>query len=118
MQRPTIIISRLFETALTTDEDPKLNVIGHAGKVLHVTVTADKETVRAGEAVTFTADVSNKPDGEDLKYAWDFGDGKTDEASDASTTHTYKKKNNYVIHALNGYKTELAVARLTINVLA
>ncbi|WP_370517512.1 ThuA domain-containing protein [Pseudactinotalea sp. HY160] len=43
--------------------------------------------------VTFSADGSRDPDGGEVTYAWDFGDGST--STEANPTHTYTGAGNY-----------------------
>jgi len=94
-------------------------VEGHTGANLEVKLTADPETVRAGEEVEFTADVRDDPlDGEELTYTWDFGDREDDETDTDTVTHTYaKKKNNVTVSVVvRGNKDSLGEAEITLNV--
>lgn len=49
-----------------------------------------------GDELTFDATASADPDGDDLTYLWDFGDG-TDEQSGSKVTHVYNKGGNYSV---------------------
>ena len=48
----------------------------------------------AGQAIQFNGSGSSDPDGDNLTYAWDFGDGGT--GSGVSPTHVYTFPNNYL----------------------
>ena len=58
------------ETGLTDSDSVTITVIG-------VTVTGDPRVVAVGDPdpVEFRSTVSNAPEGADLSYSWDFGDG-------------------------------------------
>lgn len=47
------------------------------------------------ESVTFDASASSDPDGDPLRYLWDFGDGSSAEGK--IVQHTYKKAGEYVV---------------------
>lgn len=49
------------------------------------------------EAIEFDASPSNDPDGDILKYIWDFGDGDTIEETIPKITHTYYKTQNFTV---------------------
>ncbi|MFW6725107.1 ThuA domain-containing protein [Streptomyces sp. MAR4 CNY-716] len=53
----------------------------------------DKDSGPAPLDVTFSSEGSNDPDGDDLTYAWDFGDGTTSDETDPS--HTYAEPGQY-----------------------
>ncbi len=52
------------------------------------------ETACAGDKVTLDASGSSDPDGNSLKYSWDFGDGTTFEGG-SKVTHKYEKGGSY-----------------------
>ncbi len=52
------------------------------------------EAACTGDTVTFDATGSNDPDGNKLKYTWDFGDGTTAEGG-SKVSHKYTKGGNY-----------------------
>ena len=56
---------------------------------------ADKKAGAAPMAVNFDANVSNDPDGDDLAYAWDFGDGAS--AEGITPSHTFEEAGVYQI---------------------
>ncbi|NJM26944.1 MAG: PKD domain-containing protein [Bacteroidia bacterium] len=56
-------------------------------------VTADKPVGKAPLTVTFNADESSDPDGDELEYAWYFGDGE--KSTDKNAVHEYKKPGEY-----------------------
>ena len=51
--------------------------------------------VTVGQAVSFDASASYDPDGEIVRYDWDFGDGTT--ATGAIVTHTYTIAGDYLV---------------------
>ncbi len=56
-------------------------------------ISADVTSGTVSLTVTFDASDSYDADGDDLTYAWDFGDGDTD--SGVSTSHTYSTVGSY-----------------------
>ena len=48
-----------------------------------------------GQAIQFDGSGSSDPDGDNLTYAWDFGDGGT--ATGPTPTHAYALTNNYLV---------------------
>jgi PKD repeat protein len=58
--------------------------------------TADKTTVRVGEAVTFNASSSYDPEGMPLTYFWDFGDG-TPATTEIAPTHVYASQGTFTV---------------------
>lgn len=51
-----------------------------------------------GEAIMFDASRSTDPDGEIVRYEWDFGDGSGDVTTDLPTTsHSYDEPGTYVV---------------------
>lgn len=51
----------------------------------HIATTSD--VILAGIPIKFDGDQSQDPDGDELTYAWDFGDGTT--STDAKPSHSY-----------------------------
>lgn len=50
---------------------------------------------QVGDSLNWRGDRSSDPDGEIVKYHWNFGDGST--ASEANVTHTYDKAGRYTV---------------------
>ncbi len=55
--------------------------------------TADKNSGPTPLTVTFSSEGSEDADGDDLTYAWDFGDGQT--ATGPNATHTFTQAGTY-----------------------
>lgn len=71
------------DNLLTINNDPpiaKIEVVSEA---------------KVGEEITLDASDSSDPDGDELTYQWDFGDG--DKAEGIETTHSYNKTGNYSV---------------------
>lgn len=49
-----------------------------------------------GDEISFNTDGSNDPDGDDLSYVWNFGDG-TDPQTGSDVTHAYSKGGVYAV---------------------
>ncbi len=73
-------------------------------RLVHITYNAGnrqpKPVISASESagaipfeVTFTSEGTVDPDGDELAYRWDFGDGST--SSEVSPVHTFEKPGNY-----------------------
>lgn len=45
----------------------------------------------------FNGGASNDPDGDIVRYAWQFGDGSTSDETDDSTSHVYAQSGNYTV---------------------
>jgi glucose/arabinose dehydrogenase/PKD repeat protein len=56
---------------------------------------ADKDSGPAPLEVAFSSEGSQDPDGDELTYRWDFGDGTT--AAEANPTHTYTEPGEYTV---------------------
>ncbi|GAA1197217.1 ThuA domain-containing protein [Streptomyces hebeiensis] len=63
------------------------------GKSPIAEATASKTSGKAPLKVTFSSAGTEDPDGDELSYQWDFGDGST--STEANPTHTYKKNGTY-----------------------
>lgn len=55
---------------------------------------------RANELLTFDASSSSDPDGDTLKYKWDFGDGTTSNFTFPIATHRYAEPGIYTVNLL------------------
>ena len=55
---------------------------------------ADRTSGKAPLTVNFAGDESTDPDGDELSYHWDFGDGKS--STEANPTNTYERSGAYV----------------------
>jgi cytochrome c len=49
--------------------------------------------------VSFSSEGSDDPDGDDLTYEWNFGDG-TPVSNDANPTHTFTEPGQYTVRLL------------------
>ena len=59
------------------------------------TFTVDKQNPIVGEAITFDAGASEDPDGNIVKWVWNFGDEITIEGE--KPTHTYTLAGDYIV---------------------
>jgi PKD repeat protein len=50
-----------------------------------------------GENIEFDASSSRDPDGEIVKYSWDFGDGETEDSESDTISHSYDVSGNYIV---------------------
>ncbi|MEM7231367.1 MAG: PKD domain-containing protein, partial [Planctomycetota bacterium] len=62
---------------------------------LFVCASYEPTPAKAGEDLTFDASCSQVPQGVDVTYRWDFGDGSTGEGE--TVEHTYEFSGNYVV---------------------
>ena len=76
-----------------------------------------KNIVCIGDKVTFDGSRSSDPDGDPLKYYWNFGDGSTIKGG-SSQTHTYKKGGSYTVKLTvdDGRDYECSTAIDTVNI--
>ncbi|RIQ29641.1 ThuA domain-containing protein [Jiangella rhizosphaerae] len=56
---------------------------------------ADRDSGATPLEVTFSSEGSNDPDGDELTFAWDFGDGTT--SDEPNPTHTYTEPGEYTV---------------------
>ncbi|MEV7866164.1 ThuA domain-containing protein [Streptomyces sp. NPDC088124] len=63
------------------------------GKSPIAAAKASKTSGTSPLKVTFSSAGTEDPDGDELSYAWDFGDGAT--STDANPVHTYRKNGTY-----------------------
>ena len=71
-------------------------------------------TVKAGDAVTFSAAGSSDPDGDPMTFEWTFGDGNT--GTGLTTSHTYTQPGEYAVKLAVGDGTHEATTSTTISV--
>jgi hypothetical protein len=71
--------------------------------VVDITYNGKAET---GNRITFVAEAFDN-DGDTLNFTWDFGDGKTDNTNQLTTTHSYKKAKTYTVKLMvyDGHET-------------
>jgi peptide/nickel transport system substrate-binding protein len=50
-----------------------------------------------GEMIEIDASGSRDPDGEIVKYTWDFGDGNIEDSTDEIISHSYDNPGNYIV---------------------
>jgi hypothetical protein len=93
----------------------KLKIAITAGAVLQVQAAASSLTPKAGTNDTFTASVSNPPQGVPLTYTWNFGDGKASQGS--TVTHAFAAAGSYdVIATVSGTDRSGGSAQVNLNV--
>lgn len=90
------------DSASLPEGENTLNVVGYENELAKVTLSSTPKKVGVGDTITFKASVKNVPDElrDELKYTWDFGDGADESTSEATTTHSYKKKGSYTASVL------------------
>ncbi len=71
--------------------------MGGEDKEPNVAVTLSATAISAGETVTFNASASSDPEGGVLKYAWNFGDGSSDNTTGAVVSHQYDYPGIYMV---------------------
>lgn len=91
-----------YKVTLTVD-DGSGSPVSTASDVTSVSVNsvpvaklADVEPTCSGRELSFDASASNDPDGDSLKYTWDFGDGTTVQGG-SRMKHAYAKGGNYTV---------------------
>jgi glucose/arabinose dehydrogenase len=71
----------------------KFTYVGAGNRAPEATYTVNPTTGSAPLTVTFDGSGSSDPDGDQLSYLWDFGDGTT--STDMVTTQTYTEAGTY-----------------------
>lgn len=72
--------------AITPNQGPKARF----GAIRHATLGAESVNRQVSPTVTFDASASTDPDGQVIKYRWDFGDGHKRTTTDPEIDHTYR----------------------------
>jgi hypothetical protein len=67
------------------------------GTSFEVGISASKARIKAGQSVRFTASVSGQPQGEQLTYSWNFGDGTTRTTSTGRIDHTFRDDGEFPV---------------------
>ncbi len=90
-----------YEAVLTVNDMQNTNCSTSMDSVI-VTVNSKPTAVLnavsiacTGDEISFDASGTNDPDGDDLTYTWDFGDGTSGQG--ANVTHAYNKGGNYSV---------------------
>lgn len=65
-----------------------------------IAVIEGPEEGRSNELLTFDASASSDPDGDPLKYRWDFGDGTTSDFTFPIATHRYTDRGLYTVQLM------------------
>ena len=94
---PSGATSALYYTTYANGgEVRRISYAGTANRVPVAALAVDTASGPAPLRVRFDASGSTDPDGDDLSYEWDFGDGSEPEAGpDAATKHTYEQEAVY-----------------------
>lgn len=79
-------------------------------------ISADGDEVGVNQVVTFSAEDSSDPDGDELTYAWDFGDGIS--GNDSVVTHAFTNSGSKIIQVAVSDGIARSTASLTLSVLA
>jgi len=66
-----------------------------ANRVPVAAVSADKTVGKTPLTVTFNSDATTDPDGDEITYEWNFGDGET--STEKSPAHEFKKAGEYKV---------------------
>jgi hypothetical protein len=68
-----------------------------SGTSYSVRLRASRTKVKVGQQVTFTASVSGQDSGEQLSFAWRFGDGRVRTTRAASVSHTFRSDGSFPV---------------------
>ena len=71
----------------------RIEAVGGEGRSPVARASADVTSGPAPLEVAFSSEGSSDPDGDELSYSWDFGDGAT--STEANPTHTYTEEGEY-----------------------
>jgi len=82
------------ELLITSMQGFTVNILG-AKSPPTATFKISPTLAKANKTVTFDASGSFDPDGNIVKYIWDFGDGSSNETSNPIITHIYVKNGQY-----------------------
>lgn len=67
-----------------------------ANRVPVAAISADKTVGKTPLTVTFNSDATTDPDGDEIKYEWNFGDGET--STEKNPAHEFKKAGEYRVN--------------------
>ncbi|HLX64117.1 MAG TPA: PKD domain-containing protein [Planctomycetota bacterium] len=101
------------DSVLSASDTTTITVTQNHAPVIDSGPTATPATAATAQNISFTA-AAHDPDGDDLYYWWDFGDGGY--GSDASTTYAYQAPGTYTVtlHVDDGTDETIATVKVQI----
>ena len=108
--------SLVVDDGLAMSAEVEVTVSVSENEPPNVVLNATPLQVNIGEPVAFDASLSIDPEGEDLSFTWDFGDGEG--ANGDTSSHSYTDGGSYLVMLEVSDGDNVAAASVVISVLA